>query len=228
MTKFIAAKLLSLSAILLSFSKLFHTPTQEKRTRIWFKIRGDQTLRLNYDQLDEKSIVFDAGGYEGQWTSDIYSKYNCSIYVFEPVKSYFKCIEERFKKNNKINVFCFGLGNKNISTVINLDQASSSVYKKGEKSETIKIVNITSFLKKNRISSIDLFKINIEGSEYDLLDELIRSGDILKIKNLQVQFHDFTSDSYQRMKRLHFLLSKTHFTTYSYPFVWENWRIKSD
>lgn len=37
----------------------------------WKKNKGYQTHRLDYD-LDEDSLVFDAGGYEGQWTSDKY------------------------------------------------------------------------------------------------------------------------------------------------------------
>jgi len=62
--------------------------TIDKNIHMWHNIDGDRTLRLNYDMLDEKSIVLDIGGYKGDWASSIFSKYCCTIHVFEPV-SYF-------------------------------------------------------------------------------------------------------------------------------------------
>ena len=37
-----------------------------------------EKLRLDYN-LNENSVVFDLGGYEVQWASDIFSKYLSSI-----------------------------------------------------------------------------------------------------------------------------------------------------
>jgi len=70
-------------------------------------------------------------------------------------------------------------------------------------------------------------KINIEGSEYDLLEHLLETNYVKIIKNIQVQFHDFVPNAEKRMKRIQEKLQKTHYLTYQYPFVWENWRIKN-
>src|SRR5438477_4586077 len=51
-------------------------PLSEKRVIAWREINGDRTLRLSYD-LSENDVVFDVGGYEGQWASDIYAMYGC-------------------------------------------------------------------------------------------------------------------------------------------------------
>jgi hypothetical protein len=40
-------------------------------------------------------MVFDVGGYEGQWSSDIFSKYVCHIHIFEPVPEYAEQIASR-------------------------------------------------------------------------------------------------------------------------------------
>jgi hypothetical protein len=40
-------------------------------------------------------MVFDVGGYEGQWSSDIFSKYVCHIHIFEPVPEYADQIASR-------------------------------------------------------------------------------------------------------------------------------------
>jgi hypothetical protein len=39
---------------------------------------------LEYD-LNADSVCIDIGGYEGQWASDIFGRYGCTIHVFEPV-----------------------------------------------------------------------------------------------------------------------------------------------
>ena len=41
----------------------------------WFSDEGDKTHRLNYN-LNEGSFVIDLGGYIGEWSEQIYDKYN--------------------------------------------------------------------------------------------------------------------------------------------------------
>lgn len=197
---------------------------QTKRVVPWFKIEGDKTLRLNYN-LEPSSIVIDVGGFEGQWSSDIFSKYQCNIHIFEPVKSFFDKIKERFNKNNKIKIYNLGLSNKNTELPISLLNDSSSLFKINTQYEHIKVVDASIFLKEQNIEKVDLIKINIEGGEYDLLENLIETGYISKIKNIQVQFHDFVPNAKERMLKIQKELEKTHHTTYQYEFVWENWEI---
>ena len=48
-------------------------PIQAIRIRPWVAAKGDQSLRLDYD-LGRDSVVFDLGGYEGNWANDIFGK----------------------------------------------------------------------------------------------------------------------------------------------------------
>lgn len=214
-----------IGTMFLSCGRMIYQSEQEKRVIPWFKDDGDRTLRLDYD-LSEDSIVFDLGGYKGDWTSDIFSKYCCFIHIFEPVKEFSKNIEQRFYKNKKIIVHSYGLSNKNETVKITLDKDGSSIFKSGKDSEDIVLVKAIDFMQKNNIQKIDLMKINIEGGEYYLLEHLIETGFINNIKDIQVQFHDIFSDAEQRMLKIQKDLEKTHFLTYQYPFVWENWRKK--
>lgn len=206
--------------------KIYQSP-QQKRTVPWIKIKGDKTLRLDYN-LNEYSIVFDLGGYEGQWASDIFSRYGCKIFVFEPITKLANNIKNRFLKNDKITIHNFGLSKENQNTRISLEKDGSSIFKKGSNMADIKLIKAASFLQEKRIEKIDLMKINIEGSEYDLLEHLITTGYVKKISNIQVQFHDFMPDAKERMIKIQNELQKTHYSTYQYPFVWENWKAKSD
>jgi hypothetical protein len=97
----------------------------------WFKDRGDSTLRLDYP-LDPSSIVFDVGGFRGDFAAQIHERYQCQIHVFEPVKQYYNEIKRSFSQKPQIKVHPFGLGAKNQEILINLQDDGSSFVKKNE------------------------------------------------------------------------------------------------
>jgi FkbM family methyltransferase len=199
---------------------------QRDRVLPWVAAKGDETLRLNYD-LNEKSVVFDVGGYKGEFATDIFCKYNATIYTFEPIQSFFQIILNKFNNNHKVKVYNYGLGGKDEEIQISMSDNSSSVFLKTEDSETIQLKSIVNFIKENNIESVDLIKINIEGGEYELLEALLENNLISVFKNIQVQFHDFLlEDGKERMHKIQENLSKTHFLTYQFEFVWENWQLK--
>lgn len=196
---------------------------QHNRVQPWFAINGDHTLRLDYD-LNSDSLVFDVGGYKGEFAADILCKYDANIYVFEPIKDFFQIIKNKFIQNKKVHVFNFGLARRSADLQISLSDNSSSIYLKGKKTETIKLKSIVEFLNTHNIKEVDLIKINIEGGEYELLESLIANNLINFFKNIQVQFHDFLiENAKERMNEIQKNLSKTHKLTYQYEFVWENW-----
>ncbi len=196
---------------------------QSIRVIPWFSDNGDKTHRLNYN-LHKESVIFDLGGYEGQWASDIYGKYGCKIHIFEPHPKYATAIQNRFKPNEDITVHSFGLAGTTVNTVIYIDDDSTSIFKKSEHEGTeISLIEAGRFIEENNIDIIDLMKINIEGSEYELLEHLIASGLTSRINNIQVQFHDFVEDAEHRMRVIQQKLTLTHHLTYQYEFVWENW-----
>ena len=203
----------------------FFLPKKNKAKQKWVKDEGDKTLRLDYN-LNKESIVFDIGGYKGEWSEKIYNKYNCNIYIFEPVKKFFDKITEKFYNNEQVKVFNFGLSGKNSFLNINIDNDSSSTNVQGENKIKAEFKSISSFVKNHKIKNIDLIKINIEGDEYNLLNDLLDNNLIKNIKNIQVQFHDFILGAKKKMKKIQKRLKQTHKLTYQYIFIWENWRKK--
>ena len=210
---------------LIKIGKKISLSEKEKRFIHWFKDEGDKTFRLDYD-LNESSVVFDLGGYEGQWASDIFAKYCCFVYIFEPVQKFADKIMLRFKSNSKIFVYNFGLSDQTKNCDMSIAQDSSSIFVGEDNVEKVKLIEAKDFFGEENIEEIDLMKINIEGGEYDLLEYLITTDLIKFIKNIQVQLHDFIPNAEERMKSIQSQLSKTHKLTWQYPFVWENWRLK--
>lgn len=199
---------------------------QYERCKPWFAVKGDQTLRLNYP-LNKDSVVFDLGGYKGEFAADIYNKYQSTIYVFEPIQSFYNIIKQQFADNPKIKAFQYGLAGQDQTMQISLTDNSSSVYIKSKLTETIQLKSIADFIKTNNIDHIDLIKINIEGGEYDVLEALIEHNMLPLFTDLQIQFHDFIiPNATERMKKIQAELSKTHQLTFQYEFVWENWTLK--
>ncbi len=226
--KIVACCLKFVGSFLTGLGNRVYLSPAEKRVQPWFAVDGDKTLRLEYD-LDPKCLVFDVGGYEGQWASDVFGRYGCRILVFEPIPKYAEMIRQRFLRNPHIEVFEFGLADKDQQFPFEvLGDRSSAFRHAGTPALMCELRSVTRFLKSIHNPAIQLMKVNIEGGEYPLLEELIRSGDVKTITNLQIQFHDFVERAEERMAQLHLLLAETHVLTYQFPFVWENWRLKSE
>jgi FkbM family methyltransferase len=130
--------------------------------RRWHRDNDDFDLRLNY-QLSENSVVFDVGAYKGDWAWQIAKKYNCHIYAFEPVPEFYSQIVDRFKHNNKVRVFNFGLADTTKRESLSLNDEGSSIFKSGNSTIQVQLRDIQEFLNDTNIHGVDLIKINIEG-----------------------------------------------------------------
>lgn len=198
---------------------------QAYRVSPWFDVDGDNTLRLDYP-LGENSIVFDVGGYLGDWAEPIYDRYKSTIHVFEPVPEFYEKLHNRFANNPRIQVHNFGLSNyTGDAEFAQLDNQSSAFIQNGS-SLKVKMKDIIEFMDEQKIKHVDLMKINIEGGEYDLLNRLVEQKRLDQFENLQIQFHDFFDDAAQRVAKLRNAFKISHYPTYMFDFVWENWQKK--
>lgn len=206
--------------------RIYQTPL-EKQVASWYSTPDHGNLRFDYD-LNPASQVFDLGGYEGQWASDIHARYGCTVHVFEPVEEYADNIQRRFARNGKIAVHPFGLGAADMTLPIGLGEDRSSAFQAAAQTRAGRIVKTEDFLAAQGIARIDLMKINIEGGEYELLEYLLDTGLVAQIENIQVQFHDFIPNAGARMHSIQERLRQSHTLTYQVEFVWENWILKAE
>ena len=197
--------------------------------RRWFKDQGDSKLRLNYPNLNKDSIVFDLGGYLGDFAEAIQKKYGCIVYLFEPHPKFYNECVKKFRENKRIVPLNYGLSNQDKFFDIYDDKDGSSFYQRNNDNknkincEVRDILNVKHDLK---IHQINLIKINIEGGEYDLLDHLIKKNSLDIAIEYQIQFHNFIDKAKSRRDFICKSLSKSHYRTWCYEFVWENWALK--
>lgn len=191
----------------------------------WMRAHGDQTLRMDYP-IAPGEVVLDVGGFEGQWASDIFSRYLCTVHVFEPVPHFADAIRRRFAPNPHVHLHQVALGGADATLAISVDgDASSTVVGRGQTTE-IPVRRFADVVREHGWTEIALMKVNIEGGEYELLEHLLDQGLGPLVRNLQVQFHDFVPDAHGRMLAIQERLRATHELTYCFPFVWENWQRK--
>lgn len=195
--------------------------------RKWYADNMEQQ-QYTHDGLNEQSIVFDIGAYTGQYSKNIYKLYKCKIFGFEPNITNCDKYNKYFENISDVTCYNFALGAKDdeFKLYTTDHSVSASAYNIASSFILCKIKSYDDFIHEHNINVIDLMAINIEGSEYDLLDYLLENNRINKIKNLQIQFHKNVKNCVERRDNIIRQLQQTHVNIYNYPFCWELWRCK--
>ncbi|MDQ1709840.1 MAG: hypothetical protein QOG49_1225 [Frankiaceae bacterium] len=228
-----AVLLFSGRAALWSSQHVYRTPYEIemykriKRQAAWDADRGDQTLRLDYD-LGPDAVVYDVGGYEGNFAADVLCLFGCHIEVFEPIPDFFDIIRQRFRLNPNVRAHQFGLSGADADVLMTMERGASSAVIVAEvpPTEPVRLRDIAAVLAELGHASVDLMKINIEGGEYDLLDRMIECDLTGRVRHLQIQFHLHVPEAQARMERISAALERTHELRWRYPWVWESWTLR--
>jgi len=183
--------------------------------------------------LDSDSLVFDVGGYNGDWANSIYKKYSPYIHIFEPLPSVSETLKKKFFENEKILIHYYGLADKNTNALFNAAEMGSSVYSipmlgmlKKIKKISVELRDIFEVMQTFEVKDVDLIKINIEGGEYSLLMRMIEAGIIKHFNVIRVQFHEWIPGAHKMRRQIRANLAETHEIEWEYPFVWESWRLR--
>lgn len=143
--------------------------------------------------IDEKSpIIFDCGGNCGFTTVYLKLMYpQARITAFEPNPEVFKLLKDNIEANKfsditLINAACGGK-NEEIDFSINEQYSLSSSSYDSNLSRTIRVKKIA--LSDYVNDEISLIKMDIEGAEFETLENLIKTGKIQKVKKLSIEYH---------------------------------------
>ena len=137
----------------------------------------DQKQLLN--KLDD-IIIFDVGSHTGNTVNRYRSVFpNSQIFAFEPTESSYKKLINQFDNDKKINVSLLGLSNKVDKMTFYLSESDNlNSFKEpnerawGFEKEEITHVNtntIDNFCDIHNIKHIDILKLDVQGSELDIL-----------------------------------------------------------
>lgn len=188
----------------------------------WLRDNGE-AKRLDYP-LNTDSLYMDFGAYEGKFARKIYDKFKCQIIAYEPIPKFLSICMETLK-NTGAQTLGYGLGKKDETCLVKDTNDATHLYSEGDiKVEVKDIYGLIGNLKYD----IDLLKINIEGAEYDVLERMIETDMIKRVRYLQVQFHKFPhiDKPIERRDAIWEKLQKTHKCQWCYEFLWESWERK--
>ena len=166
-----------------------------------------QIKNKNYEYLDNlqsinsESVVLDFGANIRDVTEIIFKKYKSYLFAYEPNIVCFNYMKKRFANFAKIKVFNCAVSNfsgkghlyfhknaKGNNDINYIEGASLRIDKDNvdiNKNIEVDIIDIKKIL--NDYQKIDLIKIDIEGSEYKILPEIINNKN--KIKSVICELH---------------------------------------
>lgn len=183
--------------------------------------------------LNESSVFVDLGANIGQQV-EVLKERNINTYAFEPHPFIFKKLEEVASGHQNIKLY-------QKAAWIN-DQEAHLFYKRNpqavnggasliwektniERDGAFKIetINFSNFLKDLNLE-IEVLKIDIEGSEYHLIEHLIETGAINFCKNLFVEDHErkiyknseFYNQYIQKRKNIYDFFEKSQINYYNW------------
>jgi len=182
-------------------------------------------------------IVFDVGGYSGEFTNYLLNKFSekLRIYIFEPLPEKYQYMKYYYKNKNfsQIKVFNFLIGSKNKDTIFYVGRH--------KRSSTSKLINYLSFyyiikfllfktaLKKKivakqikldnffkKIKQIDLLKIDAEGNELEVLKGCKLLIKKKKIKSIYIEILNHNLYKNYSKKLIEDFLKKDFYLVNSY------------
>lgn len=205
------------------FRGLWRAVRHRAEVKKWYRDDPNGVRRFDYP-LTCESTVFDIGGYLGHFSREIAARYDPHVYVFEPVPQFYRELTAQFGRNPKVEICNYGLSSQDSTSQMTVAGDGSTIYMVGDKRSCVRLRDVQTVVRDLGINQIDLVKINIEGGEYVLLRRMLETGLVSICQHILIQFHEFYPDARKLRSEIHSALQKTHFNTYDYPFVWENWR----
>lgn len=144
------------------------------------------------DGLDADSVIYSGGvGYDVTFEHALLKKLGASMVLFDPSPT---GIGTMAKPENKAPQFKFHpvalagqCGTLKLSPPLNIREGSWFAQTDGAAIIEVPCLDLSTLMNRNGHDHIDLLKIDIEGAEYDVLDDLLKRR--LRVKQVLVEFH---------------------------------------
>lgn len=152
-----------------------------------------------FNSKNKKPIIFDCGANIGFAT--IFFKWlypESEIYAFEPDKKTFEILKKNVSQNKLENVHLFNsaISDKNGKIVFFVDTKNPGSLVMSTKQErmpkdkiTVDCLSLSSFIKNKGLSKIDYVKMDIEGSENEVIQDLDKNNQLKNIAKFSIEYH---------------------------------------
>jgi len=178
--------------------------------------------------VDTESTVIDGGAYMGEWLRNVAMEYGCHVDAYEAVPEYADRLASQFSRNPRVTIHACALGARAASAELALASNGSTLLPERYRGtpQTVLIQTLDVEAEIRRISSkrpIGCVKLNVEGSEYEILERLIEADSLLLSSSWLIQFHRVDTRSRKRRDAIQTALRRTHECRWCFDFIWELW-----
>jgi FkbM family methyltransferase len=146
------------------------------------------------NSVQKESIVYSVGiGQDISFDLSLMSKYNCTIYGFDPTPRVVEWLAQQ-QISTSFRFYPIGLsdidGQLTFYSPENEQHISHKAFaENSSKAVVVECQKLSSLMKKFGHEHIDLLKIDIEGFEYPVIDNILEEK--IPIKQLLIEFHHF-------------------------------------
>jgi len=150
---------------------------------------------IHPNKLNSDSIIYSIGiGTDVSFDLHLIRLFDCNIFAFDPTPKSVNWVKKKVN-SKKFIFFDFGIskekGSKAFYLPKNSEFVSGSLFQIKSvdinKSVTLNFETISYVMKKNNHKKIDVLKMDVEGSEYDIIDFIVKKN--IKIDQILVEFH---------------------------------------
>jgi FkbM family methyltransferase len=154
--------------------------------------------------LKQNSIVYSFGvGTDVSFDMDIINHHNCRVYGFDPTPKSINWVKSQNLPSNYL-FLDYGIDEKtgfvDFYLPKNADHVSGSVTVRNNvdvnEKVTVKMKSLKDIMTELGHDHIDLLKMDIEGAEYAVLDDILKSN--VRPDQMLVEFHDFLDEAGQK------------------------------
>ena len=197
-------------------------PTQVLLARSWNALKGDERAQKSLN-IAPGALVFDVGAYEGEFTALMRRKWNARVIAFEPIPEFASALTSRFSEDHSVTVLPVALGGLHGSISISFADDGSSAWVEGTNTIQVPQVDVSELIADQEVG---LLKINAEGAEFEVLERLLKTGQISQVGAILVQFHRFVPTAQGRRREIRKQLKATHRCAWNVPWVWVMWELR--
>ena len=148
------------------------------------------------DFLNKESIIYSFGiGEDISFDKALIANHNCNVFGFDPTPKSINWVKSQ-NISKKFSFFEFGVSNKSGSTDFylpkNPDHVSGSSVSQSniniKEKVIVKMKTIQDILNELGHKHIDVLKMDIEGGEYDVIENILDSN--ISVNQILIEFHD--------------------------------------
>jgi FkbM family methyltransferase len=161
---------------------------------------NDSLRGVSYPALDfitDVKVILDVGAYVGDSALYFSLQYpEAEVYAFEPAAEPYRLLEKNTRGRSNVHCYSFGLFSSDETVSLYkgaVDAVSSSVRKRRETTEhteTVRLRSAGEWLDEHGIQSVDILKIDAEGSEVPILRGMSEFLPSVKVAYLEFHSHD--------------------------------------